>query len=74
MVFSVHQDRNNQSWLTITAESYNEWLQLESLYHDMVYVDGSKSHIVTRDARTRQISLRVDRARTRNEDEIYYTD
>ena len=74
MIHSVHQDDKNQSWLTITAESYNEWLQLESLYHDMVYVDGSKSHIVTKFETARQISLRVDRARTRNEDMDYYAD
>ena len=71
MIHSI-DDKHGSPWLTITAETYDEWQYLRNMFWDIAGVNEEKVFIAEKNESARQVSMRIDKARTRREEEEYY--
>ena len=77
MIYSV-DIKDGQAWLTLTSENIDEWKNSENLFNDIKwpYTDSYERLIsaIEKNTAARQISMRIDIARNRYEEEYFYTD
>jgi hypothetical protein len=58
--------------LTMTAESFEEWVVLSDIYMSIIGYSDCQVSVVKKSEANRQIQIRIDQARSRFEEEEYY--
>lgn len=71
MIHSI-DNKDGSPWLTMTAETLDEWRFLEKMYWDILDVDESQGVMIEKDDGGRQITMRISKPRCRHEEEEYY--
>lgn len=68
----VIEIKDGRAWMTITAESYDEWIFLLKLWDEILLCDETVVVVMVKDETARQVSLRISEAENRQEEEEYY--